>query len=411
MQDLDILETLIKKGDALLSNMETNGRFPNETKTLTRIWQAKEVGADLGKTASTIARAAAQLIESGEMPDFDETQRHPTTKAVLGYTLEQVNVLRRHYNVVPGRTDDLIDEPLILAIQSFKGGVAKTMTSVHFAQYMASKGYKVLLVDMDPQASLTNLFGYNADRDIDYEHTILPYFNGERQDLRYAVRNTYWENLDLIPSNLTTNEVELQLFFDVQAEGQEANKKNVLFNKLRYGLDSVKQDYDLVLLDCPPALGLLTINILGTADAVIIPTPPSLLDFSSTMQYLKMLKETIEKVDDGAKSYKFFKLLRTKVLAHRPVQKDFSDAMDMIFGDYVIPEIFPMIGEIDSAAMEFKTLLEDRRPDKKALKAIEAFSKQIELECLKTWPSKAVEAAYLDKELNQHKDELEVVNG
>lgn len=408
MKDLDILESLIKKGDSLLNRMEEGGRAPHQTKTLTRLWNAKELADELGKGRDTIARAAAKLIEEGTMADFNSDQRHPTTKAVLGYTLNQVNALRRHYEIVAGRKDDLIDEPLILAVQSFKGGVAKTMTTVHAAQYMASKGYKVLVVDMDPQASLTNLFGYIADLHINEDDTILPFFMGHQPDLKYAVRPTYWENLDLIPSNLVTNEVELQLFFEVQGANSADDSKALLFKKLRYGLDSVKQDYDVVMLDCPPALGLLTINILGTADAVVIPTPPSLLDFSSTQQYLKMLRDTIQKVD-GTKTYKFFKLLRTKVRNNIAAHSDFSAAMAAIYGDSVMPAIFPMLTEIDNAAMSFKTLLEDRRPDKKALAAIEGFCKQIELECLKTWPSKAVDAAYLEKQLNSDKAEVERV--
>lgn len=397
MQDVDILESLIKKGDSLLGMMEEAARAPHENKILTRLWNAKELADQLGKGRDTVARTAAKLIDEGTMAQFNPDQKHPTTGAVLGYTLNQMNTLRTHYGIKPGRTDDLIDESLILAIQSFKGGVAKTMTSVHFAQYMASKGYRVLVVDLDPQASLTSLFGYIPDAHIHDDDTLLPFFEGDQPDLQYAVRNTYWENLDLIPSNLSTNEIELRLFFEVQGAQTEADRKNLLAHKLRTGLDTVKNNYDLVILDCPPSLGLLTINILGTADAVVIPTPPSQLDFSSTQQYLRMLKDTITTVD-GGKTYKFFKLLCTKVTTNKPVQKDFCSAMFQIYGDSMISEIFPMMSEVDKAAMSFKTLLEDRRPDKKALAAIEGFCKQIELECLKTWPSKAVDVAYLEKE-------------
>lgn len=400
MQDLDILDTLIKKGDSLLGMMKEVGFAPRDKKELTRLWNAKELADVLGKGRDTVARAAAKLIEEGTMAPFSDEQKHPTTGAVLGYTLNQVNTLRKHYNINPGRKDDMIDEPLILAFQSFKGGVAKTMTTVHAAQYMASKGYRVLVVDMDPQASLTNLFGYNADKDIDDECTVAPFFEGDQPDLTYAVRPTYWENLDLIPSNLTTNGIELQLFFEVQNAQSDEGKKELLASKLRFGLDSVKHNYDVVMLDCPPALGLLTINILGSADAVVIPTPPSQLDFSSTQQYLKMLRDLINKVD-GAKTYKFFKLLCTKVQPNQSAQLEFAKAMRSIYGDSIIPETFPIMAEVDKAANKFRTILEDRRPDKKALSIIEAFCKQIELECLKTWPSKAVEVAYLEKELKE----------
>ncbi len=396
MYSADIIENIIKRGENLLEGQKEVAEYPNAFKTLKRLWNAREVGQLLDKTSATIARTAADLITKGDIPAFDPEQKHPTSKQVLGYTLSQVNGMRAHYGLMPSR-DPLLDDCLLLAIQTFKGGVGKSMTTAHLAQTLASKGYKVCVVDMDPQASLTSLFGYVADLQIDLEDTLTPFFRGEQPNLKYAVRKTYWDGLDLIPSQLMTNDNDIMLALKA-ADTHADDRIELVFNKLRRGLEHLKTDYDVIILDCPPALGMVTMNILSSTDAMIIPTPPALFDFSSTLQYLRMVHDIITRVDPD-KTYKFIKILRTKTV-NKWAPNQFSAAMESCFGQYLLPCKFPHLQEIENAAVEFKTLLEDRRPNKKALAAVENVGDYIELEIIKTWPSKAMQAAELEKKLN-----------
>lgn len=397
MYSTDVLSGIINRSDNLLNGIKSAGEFPNQHKVLERLWTAAEIGRMFYKTSATVARTALNLIESGEMPDFGPTQKNASNSQILGYTLTQLNVMRRYYDLMPNRSP-MLDECLVLAVQTFKGGTGKSTGAVHIAQEFATRGYKVAIIDLDPQASTTSLFGYVPDLHINIEDTLTPFFENEQSTLDYAVRSTYWENLDLIPSQLGTNDNEILLAMAAAEISDDQDRIEILFNKLKRGIAGLKPKYDLIILDCPPALGMVTMNILGAADAVVIPTPPALFDFSSTLQYLRMIHRINQRIDPN-KVYKFIKILRSRS-TNLKVHKEFSELMISAFGEYLLPCEFPHMTEIQNASTEFKTVLEDRRPQKKALGIIENLVDHIELDVLKTWPSKGAEAAALEAKLN-----------
>ena len=181
-----------------MRQIEETGRTPNNKKILERRWSLKETAELIGRSSSSILKAQNQLISDGHL---DHLEKNEITKRGSGYTLKQINQFRNHFKTFP-RRDPEQDRCLTLAIQTFKGGVGKSVTSVAAAQYFATMGYRVLFVDMDSQASSTSSFGYIPDRDIEDNDTLLPFFKGEKDSLHYCIRKTYWEGLDIIPSNL-----------------------------------------------------------------------------------------------------------------------------------------------------------------------------------------------------------------
>lgn len=398
MYGLDLLNGVIQRAENLLDAIKTTATYPHNEKVLNRLWNAKEVGDLLGKNKATVTRTAANLISAGDMGDFTDDQRHPTSGAVMGYTLKQLNALRGHYGLMPTR-NQLMDECLLWAVQVFKGGTGKSITTAYLAQSLASRGYKGLVVDMDPQSSLTSLFGYMPDIEIDLEDTITPFIEGDEPDLKYAVRGTNWEGLDLIPSQLLTNDNDILMAFKAAEIADPADRIHLMVNKLKRGLEPLRAEYDFILLDCPPALNMSTLNILCAVDAVVIPSPPALFDFSSTLQYLRMIKTVITRIAPD-KQYKFIKILRTKN-DKKKASMQFSDAMEKSFGDYLLPCEFPLLTEVSNATTEFMTFLEDRRPQKKGLDIIENLTDHIELEILKTWPSKGLEIKALEEKINK----------
>ena len=144
-----------------------------------------------------------------------------------------------------------------IAIFNQKGGVGKTTTNINLAACLALRGKKVLVLDVDPQGNTTSGLGvakkgledtvYNILVDVDY-------------DIRDAVIHTGVDNLDLIPASVDLAGAEVEL---VQIEGRE--------EALKKGLDKIKDGYDYIFIDCPPSLGLLTINSLAAVDSVLIP--------------------------------------------------------------------------------------------------------------------------------------------
>ncbi len=153
-----------------------------------------KVAAEMvGRNDVTIRRAE----EAGELP-------MPEKKASghrVGYSLDQVNRMRDHFGTRPGRAET--DPVTVLGVQNFKGGVGKSTIALHAAQYLGLQGYRILLIDADPQASTTALFGYNPETDIEESQTLLPALElGRDHSIRESIRRTYWDGIDLIPACL-----------------------------------------------------------------------------------------------------------------------------------------------------------------------------------------------------------------
>lgn len=144
----------------------------------------------------------------------------------------------------------------IIAVANQKGGVGKTTTSINLAACLAEKGKKVLAVDMDPQGNLTSGLGVDKDS---VEKSIYELIIGE-VDIKEVINKEVLENLDIIPTSIDLSAAEIELI--------GVDDKEYI---LRNAIDQVKDQYDFVIIDCPPSLSMLTINAMTTADSVIVP--------------------------------------------------------------------------------------------------------------------------------------------
>lgn len=144
----------------------------------------------------------------------------------------------------------------IIAFANQKGGVGKTTTCVNMATFMALMGKKVLLVDLDPQGNATSNLGFEKGNKINSIYQVM----AEEKRVQEAIYETKVKNLSIIPANIDLAGVEVEL---VYMKSREYVIKNIF--------DKIKNSYDYITIDCPPSLGLLTINAFTAADAVIIP--------------------------------------------------------------------------------------------------------------------------------------------
>lgn len=144
----------------------------------------------------------------------------------------------------------------IIAFANQKGGVGKTTTCVNMATFMALMGKKVLLVDLDPQGNATSNLGFEKGNKINSIYQVM----AEEKQVQEAIYETKVKNLSIIPANIDLAGVEVEL---VYMKSREYVIKNIF--------DKIKNSYDYITIDCPPSLGLLTINAFTAADAVIIP--------------------------------------------------------------------------------------------------------------------------------------------
>ena len=144
----------------------------------------------------------------------------------------------------------------IIAIFNQKGGVGKTTTNMNLTTALAMEGYRVLTVDTDPQGNTTSGFGFEKEKiDKNIYDTLI---NGD--DVKNIILTTGFKGLHILPSNIDLAGSEIEL---ADIEGRESRLRDVL--------SSVSKYYDYIFIDCPPSLGLLTINALVASDAVLIP--------------------------------------------------------------------------------------------------------------------------------------------
>ncbi len=168
----------------------------------------------------------------------------------------------------------------VIAMCNQKGGVGKTTTTINLGAALAEYGRRVLMVDFDPQGALSVGLGVNPHG---LEHSVYSLLMDRRVDAREVVAPTRFENMDVLPANIDLSAAEVQLVNEVARE-----------QALSRALRRVSDDYDVVLVDCQPSLGLLTVNALTAAHGVIIPLECEFF----ALRGVALLVETIEKVQD-----------------------------------------------------------------------------------------------------------------
>ncbi|MBO4235116.1 MAG: ParA family protein [Firmicutes bacterium] len=168
-----------------------------------------------------------------------------------------------------------------IAIFNQKGGVGKTTTNINLGACLALKGKKVLILDIDPQGNTTSGIGIQK-RTLDY--TVYDLLIDDNFDTRTAILPTAIKGLDIIPASVDLAGAEIEL---VQIEGRE--------KRLRKAIDKVRDSYDYIFIDCPPSLGLLTINSLTAVESVLIPLQCEFYALEGVSQ----LMNTIELVKKG----------------------------------------------------------------------------------------------------------------
>src|SRR6056297_1302677 len=244
------------------------------------------------------------------------------------FTLDEVLRLRAHFAAEGSKAKDYRPyrpEGLpakVVAVANFKGGVGKTSTAAHLAMSAALDGYRVLVIDLDSQGSMTSIFGgrvadewqtvfpmlarhygdhvvrenqaraSRGEPPLPLEDTVAQAMELKAQDL---AQNTHWPNIDLIGAQLDLYWAEFQVpVWRMQARSWK------LWDALseRLEADGVLAEYDVVILDTPPALGYLTINALAAADILLVPTGASFLEFESTGRFFDMLHATFSSIED-----------------------------------------------------------------------------------------------------------------
>ncbi|SOC45980.1 chromosome partitioning protein [Rhizobium subbaraonis] len=296
----------------------------------------------------------------GPQPDIGSNGRR-------SYSVETIQALREYLEAngkndrryLPRRSGN--EHLQVIAAVNFKGGSGKTTTAAHLAQYLALNGYRVLAIDLDPQASMSALHGYQPEFDVGENETLYGAvrYDSERRDLRDIIKKTYFTNLDLVPGNLELMEFE----HDTARVLASNDRKNIFFTRMDDAIAGVADDYDVVVIDCPPQLGFLTISALCAATAVLVTVHPQMLDVMSMCQFLLMTSELLSVVADagGSMDYDWMRYLITRYEPGDGPQNQMVSFMRTMFGEHVLNHPMLKSTAVSDAGITKQTLYEVSR--------------------------------------------------
>jgi chromosome partitioning protein len=247
----------------------------------------------------------------------------------------------------------------IISVMNFKGGSGKTTTSAHLAQYLALRGYRVLALDLDPQASLSALFGHQPELDVAEGETLYGSirYDESRRHISEIVRATYTPGLHVVPGNLELMEFE---HTTPRALADRKQSDTMFFSRIAECLSDIESAYDVVIIDCPPQLGFLTLSALCAATAVLITVHPQMLDVMSMSQFLHMTSDLLAVVENagGSTEYDWMRYLVTRYEPNDGPQSQMAGFMRSIFGQRVLENPMLKSTAVSDAGLTKQTLYE-----------------------------------------------------
>jgi len=209
----------------------------------------------------------------------------------------------------------------VVAVSNQKGGVGKTSVTLNIGTGLAKNGYKVLLIDNDYQANLTASMGYRFPDDIEYTLSEIMEDIIEENEIGKKGIITHFEGVDLVPSNISLATVELNL---INVIGRET-----LLHKY---IESIRDDYDYIIIDCSPSLGMMTINALTAADSVLIPVQAAYLPIKGLQDLIRTIGKVKRQLNP---TLDFEGILITMVNNRTNYAKDIISLLHNEYGDKI----------------------------------------------------------------------------
>lgn len=356
--EFDFDEMILKQGE-LISDKLNLLRFeqypPDATKGL-RQFTLAEVAEYLGVTQNHIKKL--HLEGKGPIPATTPSGRRT-------YTADQMLELRQYLDK-HGRADfkryvpyRRAGEPMqVLAVVNFKGGSGKTTTAAHLAQYLALTGHRVLAIDLDPQASLSALHGIQPELDKNPSLYEALRYDGNRKPISEIIQQTNFPGLDIVPANLELQEYEYET--PLAASNKNSPEGRMFFTRITTALREVDDRYDVVVIDCPPQLGYLTLTALTASTSVLITVHPQMLDIMSMSQFLLMLGSILQsiKAAGAAVKLKWFRYLVTRYEPTDGPQAQMVGFMQAMFARHLLTNHMLKSTAISDAGITKQSLYE-----------------------------------------------------
>ena len=325
------------------------------------------------------------------------------------YSLKDINELRHHLagqalakgnhakaqTYLPQRDAGKGEHLQVISVTNFKGGSGKTTSAVHLAEHLALSGHRVLAVDLDPQASLSAMFGYQPELDLTGNDTLYGAirYDAEQRPLSDIIRGTYFPGVDLVPGNIELQEFE-HVTPNALARRENGEDSGLpFFARIQAVLQSVEQNYDVVVIDCPPQLGYLTLSALCASTSVIVTGNPQMLDVAAMNQFLFLTSDLLYVVREagGTLHFDFLRYLITRYEPNDGPQAQIVGFMRSLFDERVLNAPMLKSTAVSDAGLTKQTLYEVGRENftrstyDRAVEAMSAVNGEIEKLIHQAW--------------------------
>jgi chromosome partitioning protein len=357
----------------------------------------KDLAINLSQLAAYCGVEKGTLIHRAKRGDLPEGRLN-TSGSRREYTLSEAQEWIRSYRNDKLRPDGA--EAITISIANFKGGVGKTTTAMTLAQGLSLLGHKVLVIDTDPQGSLTTLFGILPDTEVSEEDTILPLALGAETSIRYAIRETYWAGIDLVAAAPCLFGAEFAL---PARQTQEPNFE--FWNVLNLGIDDVRKDYDVIIIDSPPSLSYITINALMASNGMVMPLPGNALDYASASQFWNLFSDLSNEMLTKRgldKEFDFIHVLLSRMDSSDSSSDIVRGWIQATYKEMVLPVEIPKTAVTSSASAEFSTVYDIQKYDgnartfKRARDAYDQFVSYVESSIRAAWSKQISPSAVVD---------------
>lgn len=383
------LNSVIRQHSELLAaqlHAQRESMFPPDASKTLRKFTSGEAATLLGVNDSYLRKL--NLEGKGPSPEVTPGNRRLySAEDIRDLRILLEKTARKPGDYLPGRREG--DHLQVIGVMNFKGGSGKTTSAAHLAQRLALTGYRVLAIDLDPQASMTALHGVQPEFDLIDGGTL---YDAIRYDspvpIRQVIRKTYIPDLDLIPGNL-----ELMEFEHETPRALSQGNAGLFFFRVRDALQQVDADYDVVVIDCPPQLGFLTMSALSAATGVLVTIHPEMLDVMSMSQFLRMTADLMDVIaESGADmSHDWMRYLLTRYEPTDAPQNRIVAFLRTMYGDRVLNAPMLKSTAISDAGLTKQTLYEvergafTRSTYDRALESVNAVNDEITQLIQKTW--------------------------
>lgn len=390
--ELDFDEEIILQGELISDrlNMLRLEQYPPDAQKGLRLFSLAEVADFIGVTQNHIKKL--HLDGKGPVPTVSSSGRR-------SYTAEQMLELRQYLdkhgrsdvkNYVPRRRDG--EHLQVISVVNFKGGSGKTTTTAHLAQYLALTGHRVLAIDLDPQASLTALHGVQPELDKNPSLFEALRYDDQRGSIKDIIQATNFPGLDIVPANLELQEYE----YETPLAAANSHEGRLFFTRISKALKEVDDQYDVVVIDCPPQLGYLTLTALTASTAVLITVHPQMLDIMSMSQFLLMLGGILQSIKGAGAQVKldWFRFLATRYEATDGPQAQMVGFMQAMFCKRMLNNQMVKSTAISDAGITKQTVYEVERAQfvratyDRAVESLNAVNSEITALVHKAWGRK-----------------------